>query len=387
MGRITFPKFPPTDPNRPSIPKGIILPIHTPICLPGKMDRAALNTPMVSWNPGIPVPSHDVTHEEIDLFRAKSITLVRNSQLNCPVEKWIQSIQTTPIMRVVKIEGDQKENAEEIVTLQQLLPIDQGVLVEVSFRRKGTHRLLSVPLQESFHLSKHPCKAHPLPHQHTGWALGEELFTPPDGLAAEKLHFITHLAQNSLLAEQTKQLLSQKQSAFHQMPKRLLERHRLLAHALESASQVPSPPGVIDTYFASLDEKEGWSHLTHLYEAVNSILQKKLYIAPVTPPSTALIPSLHIASSASSVLAASALLQAQSRHPAERYTRWIVQLLRQGAENPDTRFGKQLQEIYTLQLERFLKQQREAMIQAPGEIAEQMVETLEKEIAILTQDF
>lgn len=372
MGRITFPKFPPAEPDRPSIPKGYILPIHKSTPLPSKIQDAARKTPLAHWSPGIPVSDQDVTVEEADLFRAKSITLVRDSQLDCPVEKWIEIIQKTPIVRVVKTEGDQGDT----VTLQQMLPILQGILVEASFRRKSAHRLLSVPLQESFRLSKRPHEAHPLPQQHTGWALSEELFTPSDTLAAEKLHFVTQLAQNSSLAERTEQLLSHKQTAFRQMPKQLLERHRRLALALESASEIPSPPGVIDTYFDSLNEEEGWSHLTHLYEAVNSLLQQRSIQSE--------IPS-NLSSSTSNVIAASALLQQRCHeHPAERYTRWMVQLLRQGSENPHTPFGKQLQEIYAFQLAHFLQEQQEVTL-APKEIAEKMVDALEKEITILTK--
>lgn len=193
MGRIVFPQFPPQDANRPKIAKGHILPIHTPISLPEK----GQSIPLSGWNPGIPVPS-DITPEERDLFRAKSITLVRSSPLDCPVEKWIQSIQNTPIVRVVKEESSESPEGTSTVTLQQMLPIHQGVLIEVSFERKGTQRCLSIPLQASFHLSKSPCKAHPLPRQHTGWALSEELFTPPEKLAAEKNAF-HHTACSRLL--------------------------------------------------------------------------------------------------------------------------------------------------------------------------------------------
>lgn len=373
MGRITFPQFPPNDSSKLKAIKGHILPLHQPVHLPEKSQT----TPMSGWNPGIPVPSNDVTHAERDLFRAKSITLVRNSPLDYPVEKWIQFIQNTPIVQIVR-EGD----SDGTVTLQQMLPIHQGVLVEVSFQRKGKERCISIPLQESFRLSQSPYKAHPLPRQHTGWALSEELFTPSEELATEKTHFITQLAQHSFLAEKNEQLLFQKHNAFQQMPKRLLECHHLLAHALESASQFPSPSGVIDNYFASLNEKEGWSHLTHLYEAVNALLHKKIDRQEMLSPPLGL--AFTPTASASSVLAVSTLQQLQSKHPAERYTRWIVQVLRQGADNPDTRFGKQLQEIYAFQLTHFLQEQRES-IGTPAEIAKQMLEALEKEIAILTK--
>lgn len=369
MGRITFPKFPPLDPDRPSIPKGYILPIHTSTPLPRKIQTAASKTSLAHWNPGIPTPDQDVTVEEADLFRAKSITLIRDSQLNCPVEKWIDIIQKTPIVKVVK-----EDDHGDTVTLQQMLPILQGILVEASFRRKSAHRFLSVPLQESFRLSKRPHEAHPFPHQHTGWALCEELFTPSSQLSAEKLHFITELTQNSSLAERVEQLAVDKQKAFQHMPRALLEKHRELACALEAASAVPSPPDVIENYFASLNEAEGWNHLTHLYEAVNSLLHKASIQQEIP---------LTLSASTSSVIAASALLQQpREQHPAERYTRWMVEILRQGAENPDTRFGKQLQEIYTFQLSYFLHEQQQTP-STPQDIAEQMIGALEKEIAIL----
>lgn len=181
----------------------------------------------------------------------------------------------------------------------------------------------------------------------------------------------------------------------------------MLAHALESASKFTSPSGVIDTYFASLNEKDGWSHLTHLYEAVNALLQKNIpaniqaNVAVNIPDGSVQTPDISAhtpvnipfnpLASASSVLAASALLQQQSKHPAERYTRWIVQVLRQGAENPNTRFGRQLQEIYAFQLAHFLQEQREeegegAGIGTPAQIATQMLAALEMEIAILTKE-
>lgn len=321
--------------------KGHVLPIHTPIPIP---QDPASNTPLEKWDPGIPVTDQNIPNEEKDLFLAKTITLC--SKLEYPIKNWMRSIRETPIVRVVK----SGEEQEDTVTLQQMLP--QGILVEISFKRGGAHRLLSVPLKESFHLSKKPCNAHPLPHQHTGWALSEELFLPSEALAAEKVNFITKLAHTSLLEGASEHALPDKQKAFRQNPGRLLERHCMLAHALESASQLPSPPGVIDTYFASLNEKEGWNHLTHLYEAINCILQKKL-----THKETSL-------------------------DPAERYTKWMVQLLRQGAEHPETRFGKQLQEIYSFQLSHFLHAQGQTH-QSPQQVAEQMVEALDKEIEIL----
>ena len=349
MGKITL----------PTLPKGYILPLHTPVSLPPR--NATRKTPMVSWNPGIPVPNTFVTPEEADLFRAKSITLLRESQLNCPVERWIQSIQNTPIVQVVK-EGD----SEGTVTLQQMLPIHQGVLVEISFQRKGLH---SVPLQESFHLSERPPAAHPLPREHTGWALGEELFTLADPLAKDKVHFITQLAQNAFFEARTEQIMFHKQNAFQQCSKRLLEHHRMLAYALESASQIPSPPGVIDTYFNSLDEKAGWNHLTHLYEAVNALVRKEV--------------KRGVTKEAQEDTQSKKTLSSLSNHyPAEQYTRWVVQLLRQGAENPNSRFGKQLQEIYAFQLTHFLQEQRAT--DTPAQIAEHMVAAIKKEIAILT---
>lgn len=291
---------------------------------PAAKKICSLRAPWLASSPN----AYTVSPTEIDLFRAKAITLIRNfTRRTASLQDALIAIRQAPILPQAS-QGDDTN----LITLQQTIQLFPGewVTLEGSFKRDSRAKMASIPLPKTFRLiSPTATLGHPLPLQHNGWALSDSLLpllsheanTPIfHALMQKKRRIAESLVPNGALIPQVKQLVSLKQETFRQMRAQCLPLHRQLAECLCRAAG-GQPANTIAAYFHWLEEcEDAFEQLSQLYQTLNDN-----FLAESENSETL------------------AWIAKQDDHPARDFLALMGPLIARAFEQPFTLFWRQLQ--------------------------------------------
>lgn len=212
------------------------------------------------------------TRREIDAFRVKAITMIRNYGFpSTSLSEALKAVRHSPIQSAASetTMGLKGEDAT-IVTFRQTLEPFPGelLLLEGSFRRDAHSKVASIPIPDSFRLfSRSSQSGFPHPIQHNGWGLCDKLMPIcPDApgqvplyrtLTVQKRKVAQALLPLGTMLPRAKQLLEMKKELYEAHQDTFLELHHRLAIAIIDAGDKSSQVPVIDELFRSLDNAPG----------------------------------------------------------------------------------------------------------------------------------
>jgi hypothetical protein len=194
-----------------------------------------------------------ITIQEMDLFRMKAITLLRDHKLKVKRE----SVQKAPI---ILLSEDQDKG---IVSLFQTITPFPGETIELKgkFKRNPEHDDRPIPMSDSFHLTTSSTQTgFPHPSQHHGWSLAVQLIP----VCPHRLDVMTHFSNlqerrkeiaNTLLPmgshnRHAKELLKLKKEAFDTQKEELITLHQTLSETIVKRSLCENcPTDAITHYF------------------------------------------------------------------------------------------------------------------------------------------
>ncbi len=186
-----------------------------------------------------------ITTQEIDHFRMKAITLLRDHKLKVKRE----TVQKTPIVLL-------SEDPEKgIVSLFQTITPFPGETIELKgkFKRNPENTERPIPMSDSFHLTTSSTQTgFPHPSQHHGWSLAVQLIP----VCPHRLDLMTHFSilqenrkeiANTLLPmgkhnKHGKELLKLKKEAFDMGKQELLSLHQTLSETIVKSSLCANCP-------------------------------------------------------------------------------------------------------------------------------------------------
>lgn len=222
-----------------------------------------------------------ITTQEIDLFRMKAITLLRDHKLKVKRE----TVQKTPIVLL-------SEDPEKgIVSLFQTITPFPGETIELKgkFKRNPDNFERPIPMSDSFHLTTSSTQTgFPHPSQHHGWSLAVQLIP----VCPHRLDLMTHFSAlqerrkevaNTLLPmgshnKHGKELLKLKKEAFDIGKNELLSLHQALSETIVKHSLCESYPLEPITHYFDL-----LSTLPYAYDYLsetNAIINEKFIKIP-----------------------------------------------------------------------------------------------------------
>lgn len=172
-----------------------------------------------------------ISATEVDLFRMKAITLLRDHKLKVKRE----SVQKAPIILL------SDDTDHEVISLFQTISPFPGETIELKgkFKRIPGHSERPIPLSDSFHLTTSSTQTgFPHPSQYYGWSLAVQLIP----ICPHRLEIMTHFSTlqerrkeiaNALLPmghlnEIGKELLKLKKETFDAHKEKLLPLHQTL---------------------------------------------------------------------------------------------------------------------------------------------------------------
>ena len=218
------------------------------------------------------VPGFQPTIRELDAFRLKAMTLMRQHGER-EGENWkkiIEAIRRTPIQSVSdNPPGDDSSAYHGVVSFRQTLKPFPGELLvlEGSFQRNAHCTVTSVPITSSFRLSSKSAQTgFPHPSQHNGWAFFDKLLPTdlPDQLLRRKRKLADQLLPQGRLNRQAKEWLLIKKTAFEANLDRLLNLHQQLAEAiLHQAGKKDSEGLIRDFFFFHRNTRRPLRHVMH----------------------------------------------------------------------------------------------------------------------------
>ena len=194
-----------------------------------------------------------VSEREVDVFRMKAISLLRNHGVHFPsIKDVLSSLQESPIYTSVSRDAARESiAAASVLCLEQTLTPFPGetIILRGSFRRDPNAIALTTPIPDSFKLGVESVQTgFPHPSQHVGWSLSDSLI-PPMPHRAEKLKHLPMVLQKKKkvaealmkqdgLSVRAKESLKFKRTAVENNKKEFLSLHEKLC--LTMLSSAPS---------------------------------------------------------------------------------------------------------------------------------------------------
>lgn len=304
--------------------RGTSISLESPAASTGKV--SALRAP---WHQMDLKDGCQATARELDLFRVKAISLIRNhTTRTASLQEALNAIRNTPIVLIDAPDG--------MITMQQTIRLfPESYVLEGSFQRNAHSAVVSVPLSGSFHLRSCMQTGHPSPMQHNGWALSECLLEKEYGSA--QLRSLLELKARTAEAFRTggpltvvaKNQLERKREAFQENRIQLLRMHQELAERITLAAGV-RVSRCLEAYFRWLDScADAYEQLSQVYNTLNEVY----FSQPIQPEKW---------------------IAAQAAHPARDFVAFMGPIVLQGSRSPNTRFGRQILHALYHQLWNFL---------------------------------
>ncbi len=203
------------------------------------------------------------SHREVDAFRVKAITMIRNYGFpSTSLSEALKAVRQTPVQSADTKITKGLQGEATIVTFKQTIEPFPGevLLLEGSFRRDAHSKVPSIPIPDSFRLfSRSSQSGFPHPIQHAGWGLCDKLLPPcPDYpeklplyrmLCDQKRKMAQALLPSGVLLFQAKRLLETQKELFEAYHDEFLTLHRRLASAIARATNANTNNGIIKNLF------------------------------------------------------------------------------------------------------------------------------------------
>ncbi len=212
------------------------------------------------------------TLREVDAFRMKAITMIRNYGFaSTSLGEALKAVRHTPVQSTAseETEGLKGYDATVVTFRQTLEPFPGEVLVlEGSFRRDAGSKVASIPIPDSFRLSSRSSQSgFPHPIQNNGWGLSDKLmplcpdFPEKMPLCRALMEHKRKVAQGLLplgnLLSRAKQLLDLKKELYEAHHDEFIDLHHRLAYAMISGDGTRQKHAVVKAAFKVVHHEPG----------------------------------------------------------------------------------------------------------------------------------
>jgi hypothetical protein len=172
---------------------------------------------------------HSPSKQEIDAFRMKAFTLLKNHEIRfSSLLEQLKIIREVPIYIIEEKPAFSKVLEDSIIAMHQTISTLPGETIKVkgSFKRDSQAQRHSIPMPESFHVDSCSIQTgFPHPSQHHGWALHAELISKEHPLHVCMNDLAADLMPNGKYNTKAKELLKLKTAVFNTHAREFLELH------------------------------------------------------------------------------------------------------------------------------------------------------------------